>query len=355
MSGRYRAGIIGCGSIAKAHARGYLGASDIELVAVADSHPGALNEFAEKYGVGERYAGYEEMLDRANLDIVSVCLWHGLHAPVTIAAAERGLSGIICEKPMATNLADADAMIEAARRSGSKLVIGHQRRFLASWNAARDHVQNGDIGEPLMLWGRIRDGLLNWGTHVIDGMRYVLDHPATAWVIGQVERHTDRYERGTRIEDRCVGLWSWENGVRGALEADMELNPQKRDPAVTAGGFLVFGTEGMIDVKERHYVIGGRTGPANRVEPEPVEPHVAQAEEMVAWLRDERLHRCRAELARPTMELLMGIYQSVRQQGRVEMPVTAPDLPLDDLVESGSLPVEREGAYDIREFLVRKD
>jgi len=355
MSQQYRAGIIGCGSIAAAHARGYQGAADIELVAAADVHPGALSEFAEKFDIPERYADYETMLDEAKLDIVSVCLWHPLHAPVTIAAARRGIPGIICEKPMATNLAEADAMLAAAEASGSKLAIGHQRRFLSAWNAARNHVRSGDVGEPLMLWGRIRDGLLNWGTHVIDGMRYLLDDPPAAWIVGQVERRTDRYERSTRIEDRAAALWSWESGVRGLLEADLELDPEQRNPAVTAGGFTVFGIDGTLDLKERYYTLGGRTGPRNRIEPEPVEPHVAQAEEMVAWLRDERPHRCRAELARPTLELLMGIYESVRQRGRIVLPVTATDLPLDDLALSGRLPVETPGAYDIRDFLRRPD
>ncbi|MBI3911113.1 MAG: Gfo/Idh/MocA family oxidoreductase [Armatimonadetes bacterium] len=349
MSSTYRAVIIGCGSIGSAHAHGYLGARQIELVAAADVHPGARADFQQRFPGLRLYADYGEMIARERPDLVSICLWHPLHAEVTVAVANLGVPGILCEKPMAVDLQEADAMIAAAAASGSRLAIAHQRRFLATWTEVKRLIAAGAIGQPLMLWGGICDGILNWGTHVIDGMRYVLGDPAPEWVIAQVERRTDRYERGIRIEDRCAGLVRFAGGVRAVLEMELE-----KDGPANAGGFTVFGSEGSLRMDERQLVIGGaHTSPDEIREPEYVDPHVAQAEEMVAWLEGQVEHRGRAELARPTQEVLIAFYESVRQRGLVRLPVTPGPFPLDDLVESGRLPVEQEGRYDIRQFLLR--
>lgn len=350
MPTTYRAAIIGCGSIGRAHARGYAGAARTELVAVADVHPQAREEFAARYPGIRTYADYREMLARERPDLVSICLWHPLHAEVTIVAAEAGVPVILCEKPMAVDLEEADAMIAAARAHGCRLAIAHQRRYLAAWTLAKVRIAAGDIGEPLMLWGGISDGLLNWGTHVIDGMRYVLGEPEPRWVIAQVERKTDRYERGIRIEDRCMGMIGFAGGLRAVLEMELE------DPAPldSAGGFVVFGSEGTLRLSERRVTLASaRTGSVATHEPEYVDPHIAQAEGLVDWLEGTAENRCRAELARPTQEALIAFYESVRQRGRVTLPLAPGPSPLDDLVESGRLPVEVPGAYDIRERLLR--
>ena len=116
MSEKYRAGIIGCGSIANAHARGYLGVEEIEMVAIADPVEEAVNQFGAHYNIENRYRDAREMLDTEDLDIVSVATWHKLHAPMTIAACARKPKAILCEKPMATNLGDCDEMMMLARR-----------------------------------------------------------------------------------------------------------------------------------------------------------------------------------------------------------------------------------------------
>src|SRR4051812_12449065 len=109
----YRAGIIGCGSIAAAHARGYQGVPGIELVAVADAVERQRRGFQEKFGIPSGYAGADEMLRAEGLDLVSICLWHPLHAEFTALAARHRPKAVLCEKPMATCLAEADAMIAA--------------------------------------------------------------------------------------------------------------------------------------------------------------------------------------------------------------------------------------------------
>src|SRR5690349_14098349 len=96
----YRAGIIGCGSISGAHARGYQGVPGVELVAAADPVERSRGDFQQRFGVPRVYADADEMLRSEKLDLVSVCLWHPLHAEFTQLAAKHQPRAILCEKPM---------------------------------------------------------------------------------------------------------------------------------------------------------------------------------------------------------------------------------------------------------------
>ena len=94
--------------------------------------------------------------------------------PPTIAAAKGGAKAVICEKPMAIGMGAADSMVDGCTENGTKLVISHQRRFTPGWEKARALVEEGAIGEPLFVTNKVADGLPNWGTHSIDGSRFVL-------------------------------------------------------------------------------------------------------------------------------------------------------------------------------------
>ncbi|MGB0605652.1 MAG: Gfo/Idh/MocA family protein, partial [Candidatus Latescibacterota bacterium] len=127
----YRTGIIACGIIARVHARGWLGVPNqpTQIGALADTNPDARSEFGDFFNVdaGSRYGDYREMLDKEGLDFVDVCSWHQQHAEMVIAAAARKPKAILCQKPMAVDLGEADAMLTACQRNGVKLLIAFQR------------------------------------------------------------------------------------------------------------------------------------------------------------------------------------------------------------------------------------
>ena len=91
------------------------------------------------------------------------CTWHLLHPDCTIGAANGGVPGIICEKPMAIGLGEADRMLEACEQNGAKLVISHQRRFTPGWERARALMRDKVIGDAVMVQGQVAQGLINWG------------------------------------------------------------------------------------------------------------------------------------------------------------------------------------------------
>jgi len=346
----YRAGIIGCGSIANAHARGYLGVDEIELVAVADPVKEALDGFKERYKVQNAYGDAREMLDKEELDIVSVATPHKQHAPMTIAACARKPKAVLCEKPMAINLGECDEMMILARRNNVKVAIGHQRRFLPAWTHARELVASGAIGEPSYIVAKGGQGLLNDCSHLLDMMRYILSDSQAQWVIGNIERKTDRYERGIPIEDRSAGIVQFENGAIGTLFQEL-ATPYRQ-------GGTFYGSEGILDLDERRARLSSINSQSKDWEehsPGGEDPHIAQARELVEWIEGKVEHRGEASNGRAAVEIIMGIYESARLHEVVQMPVKTRCSPLEVMIETGALPVERPGAYDIRAFLLHRE
>jgi len=356
MSKTYKAAIVGCGSIAHAHVDGYRLLDNVSIAAVVDPHEGARQTYIDTYEIPRGYATLEAMLEAEAPDIVSVCTWHLLHPEPTIAAANAGVGGVICEKPMAIGTGAADSMVEACERSGTKLVISHQRRFTPGWERARELVAEGAIGEPVFARNRVAEGLTNWATHTIDGTRFALGDPTPAWVFGAVERKSDRYERGVAIEDACMGLVHFEEGFELLVESDLE-----RDGA-SAGWFQIQGTEGVLDVNETQVrLLNAGSGGWADVDLNLQEGDAAiggntnagQVRELIAWMEGGPEHRGSGRQARVTVEIMMAIYESARRHSVVRFPLREKEYPLDLMIAEGKLPVEVEGEYDIRGFLRR--
>lgn len=397
---RHRVAIIGCGNIARNHARGWRAMPDqVQIATIADTNQEALEEAGDALGVpGDRcYTDFREMLDREHPDIVSVCTWTGLHAPATIAAAARRPKVIICEKPMAPSLREADEMLTACARNGVKLAIGHMRRFYRGWEEARRMIAEGAIGTPVRVWSATTEGLLNWGTHLIDGVRFILGDPPAEWVMAAVSRETDRYERGVRIEDALLGLVQFGAtgqgsgaghqgpGVRGqgpgrgaAVGApvqatfQVDLGPTKH--------WQVIGTDGILEAHEgRVRFLDGRAGGWRDLEGSEMtfqDAFDAEMRAVVEWAEAPALpgalstearlaasaggggpkpyeYRGDGKSARATLEICMAMYESARRHEVARLPLHVRANPLELMIESGHLPVQRPGHYDIRSHLVR--
>ena len=360
-SQRRTAAIVGCGDIAHHHVTGYQ-QEGVELVAFVDPLPVARDQFVAEYGTGKGYASLQEMFAEVKPDLVSVCAWHLLHAPLTIEAAAAGVQGIICEKPMAVGMAAADRMIEACEASGTRLAISHQRRFTLGWEKGRELVAAGVLGDVVMVTAKFGHGLLNCGTHAIDGVRFVLGDPATAWVMGAVERRTDKFERATPIEDGCMGLVHFVDGTQLFLQCDLDMKGASFQ-------FFVRGTEGMMEVDEtscRTMGAGPSSAagawvdhdlgiPAKEINVIGGKANARQTRELLAWIDGGPVHRCAATTARATVEIMMALEESARRHQVVHMPLTEKGYPLELMINEGQLPVQVEGRYDIRGYLNRED
>jgi predicted dehydrogenase len=340
----YRVGVVGCSTMGGIHTEHYDENDRTEVVAASDLSESAATSFASEYDVDATYTDHAAMLEAEALDVVSVCTWHSSHAQIAIDAAEAGVDGILCEKPMATSWGETEDMLDAADRNDVKLVVGHQRRFGPGNEEIKSLVESGAIGEPTNVIARNRDGLLNMGTHLVDATRYYLDDPDTAWVVGQVERKTDRHERQVPIEDRCLGHVCFEGGTRLTYESDLP-NPDLEDATLR-----LTGTAGVIDHDYGSSFTLTNADGSQEISPEKAgTKHSRLVTEFVEWLDGDRDdHRCSGERAAATMEVMMGLYESARTRAVVEPPLQTRDNPLELMIESGDLPLEYPGEYDIR-------
>lgn len=339
----YEVGIIGCGTMGVSHARGYAQSPRTEIVAAADFDDELLADFAADHGVDRTYESHEAMLEEEDLDIVSVCTWHGTHARLTIDACEANVAGVICEKPMATTMGETRDMLDAADRNDVELVVGHQRRFIALQEQVRELVQSKAIGDVQLIKAGYVQGLLNWGTHFVDLARYFLDDPEPAWVTGHVERETDRYERGEPIEDRCSGIASFADGTRFVIEMD---SPEPESP----GGMMqIYGSRGVIDLQlDRSATITNVDGTVTHEQGDERRPREKFVDEFVAVLDgDLETHRCDATEAGAAMEVLLGLYEAARRDQVIEFPMQTRDNPLELLIDERLEPTH-PGKYDIR-------
>ncbi len=137
-----RIGIIGCGKIAqKRHIPEYNDNDNAQVISYYDLNLKRASELAEKYG-GKAYHSYQELLADERIDAVSVCTANHSHAEITIAALKAG-KHVLCEKPMATNLQDCEAMVHTAHETKRTLMIGHNQRLAKAHVKAKELIENG--------------------------------------------------------------------------------------------------------------------------------------------------------------------------------------------------------------------
>lgn len=358
MTDKLRVGIIGCGGMVRNHIRGYLRTGRFEIASLADLDEDTMTGCDAEFELSTRhYTDAREMLDAERPDVVSVGVWHTGHAAWTIAAAARQPKAILCEKPMAHTLQAAEQMLMVCQRNDTKLVIGHQRRFLPAYTLARDIIARGDIGEVQLIQSFGADGLPNYCSHQTDMFRYLLGDDECEWVMGNMERKTDRYERSTRIEDCAIAVFQFGGGARAMILCQVT-------PVVYQGAHI-YGSQGMIDLTttELRLLNASTDGAWQLFRPtgqfydldaegprfEWLEGAAAQANELADWVDGQcETHRGRGENGLKALEMIHAVYESARCHEKVILPLQTRLNPLDLMVESGHLEPLRPGRYDIR-------
>ena len=148
----FRLGIIGTGIVANLHLDAVKALTDVELAAVCDIDAARAGDIARLFDA-RVFTDYREMFTSEKLDGVVITSPHALHADMARAAAKAGVA-ILLEKPMATTLADADAIIADCTRNGVVLAVGHVLRFDAATQAAAAAIAAGRLGAPLVITHR---------------------------------------------------------------------------------------------------------------------------------------------------------------------------------------------------------
>ncbi|RIK40207.1 MAG: gfo/Idh/MocA family oxidoreductase [Chloroflexi bacterium] len=339
----YRVGIIGCGRISRFHVNGYRRVPQVAVVAGAEPEPTIRAGFGQEFGISALYADYREMLAEEPLDIVSICTWPPLHAEMVCAAAEAGVKAIICEKPMAVNLQEADRMLAACERSGTLLLVSHQRRFHPCYRTARDLVAGGEIGELVQVHGICMGDLLTDGTHNIDLLRFYAGDLPIKWVFGQIDVGEVKYRYGHLTERGAIVHFEFASGVRGLMELGSAA------PRAYQKAYLQ-GTKGLIEVggdgDPRLKVLRPGQDEPLMIEPSadsPFSPFQFEVEALLQSLAEGVEHPLAGKQARANLEVLIAAFESARRRTVVELPIAVTDHPLEKMIEQLPIAPEIEG------------
>ena len=333
-------GLIGCGRIAPRHVQSLCELPAANLIAVADVVPSRAERYAKEQNAIP-VTDYRRVLDMKEIQVVSICTPSGLHAQIAIDAMQAG-KHVICEKPMALTLQDADRMIATAKSTGCKLCIVLQNRYNPPMQDIRRVVDEGKLGKLLLGNATVRwyrpqeyyeDG---WhGTWAMDGgalMNQSIHHiDALQWLMGDVTSvfsYTTTLAHKMEAEDVGVAVLQFKNGAIGSVEGSTVTYPENLE-----GSVALFGERGSVKVggtalnrKAIWKIAGELEHENNLLRREQVDPpsvygqsHQAVIADMISAIQDNRDSRTNGIEGRRSVALVLAMYESSRTGKPVQM------------------------------------
>jgi predicted dehydrogenase len=251
---KLRAGIIGAGQEAQAsHFPNFLKNKDlVDVVALCDINPVSAKGAAEKFGIPNYYTSHKEMLEKENLDMVSICVTNKFHEPITVDALKAGCN-VLCEKPPAINSVQAKHMEKVAKETGKILTYNLHYRHAPEVRTVKAMIDEGKFGK--IYSGKViayrRRGIPGWGTftnkdmqgggpmmdigiHMLDTALYLLGFPEPSYVaanssdlIGKRKGFGlmgDWDPSRFTVEDSMFGYIGFKNGTSLLVETAFALN-----------------------------------------------------------------------------------------------------------------------------------
>jgi UDP-N-acetyl-2-amino-2-deoxyglucuronate dehydrogenase len=340
-----RYGLIGAGVASEMHLNAIAVHDDVELVGIASLNREAAEARAREHGC--RAFGASDELLAEGLDVVVVATPHSSHADLTIAAFETG-AHVLCEKPLAPEVRDADAMIAAAERAGRLLGVSFQQRFRPVIAAARRLLDDGRLGslvrvsivDPLYrpnayyrtadwrgTWRGEGGGvLLNQASHTLDLLCHLAGPPETVWGVAQ------RRAQPMEAEDTATALLSYAGGAVGTFVAStLEPGVQRIELVGDRGRIEIVGEsiafEGFEPPISEHLasateMFAAPAGVAEAVDlPQGRGDHRDLHADFAAAVREGREPRVPAREALCSLEIANAIVLSTREGRAVSLPV----------------------------------
>ncbi len=338
-----RVGIVGVG-IGSVHAHGYSKLPNVEIAALCDIDTGRAEALAGRYGVKSIYSDYEAMIAEAKLDAVSVCTPNALHAPVAIAALNAGCH-VLCEKPLSVNAEEGGKIVEAARKSSAKFMIGMNNRFRGDTQVLRKYIDDGALGSIYYArcgWIR-RNGipgfgswftrkqmsgggpLIDIGVHALDVTLYLMGNPKPVSVFGATYAKFGPFGKGQGqwgapvkggaydVEDLACAQVRFENGASLVLEASWAQH--------CAGERLyseVYGDKGGATLEPLRIYSEAHGSPVDISPSAPnISGHEAEIAHFIECIVEDKKPLATAEQALDVMKILDGIYRSAETGGSV--------------------------------------
>ncbi len=349
MVDRLKFGIIGCGVIGPTHATAIAAVPEAQLVAVTDLDPARAQSLAEKHGATP-YTDIEEMLDRAELDVVDVCTPSGLHGEHACRVMRSGRH-VIVEKPMEITSPAMDQMLRVQEETGVKLAVISQHRFDAASQQAHDLVTEGALGRLVLgnahvPWWRAQtyyDSGAWRGTWKLDGGGVLMNQSIHSidllqWMMGPVcgvHAYTDTLAHRMETEDVAVAVLRFASGALGTIAATTGAYPGVTTRIDVFGdkgsavieddrlGFLRLARDDREEVgaygmgaQDRARAASGQEqgGGATAADPAALSAntHAMQIADMIRAIRDDGTPLVDGRAARHPVEIILAVYESAR-------------------------------------------
>lgn len=272
----FKVGVIGAGSIARAHLQAYAAHPEVEIVAISDINADRARAVAEEFGAQRSYGDALEMLAQDDIDGISVCTWNDSHAHWSIEAVRAG-KHVLVEKPLARTAAEAEEIARVAEGSDRVVQVGFVRRHSPNCQVLKSFIDAGQLGE--MYYSKaslirrmgnpggwfadkeIAGGgpLLDIGIHVLDLGWYLMGCPKAVSVSGNTYEHLGNRSNITTmprykvsdydpdkntVEDMANAVIRFENGASMLLDCSYSLHATKDSTELS-----VHGTKGGADLE----------------------------------------------------------------------------------------------------------
>lgn len=329
---KLRIGLLGCGGFAPTLIEPFDALEDAEITAVYN------RTFSKAEALGNdlnvpAFPSYAELLQQENVDGVLINTSHDQHKPMAVAAATRG-KHIFCEKPMALNVAECQAMIKAAKENNVKLYVGHVARFLPLFKRIKGIIDSGLIGNPLAVsmtnylprirsgwWTKrsLKGGLLHSpASHEVDYMNYLLGAATSVFAMGapNVQKQLD-------YEDSMFVTIQYESGAIGSISASLssrfpvqlgfivaEKGGLQYDMYGPEGGQIEYQVEGQLKQKE----LIGDFGISEGVK--------SEIRNFVDWVLYDAEPLLTAEGGLRAIEVIEAAYQSIKVGKTIPIPIS---------------------------------
>lgn len=334
-------GIIGAGTWGETHAKAYGGVAGASVAAVADLDGERARSLAAEYGVPFATADHNELLARDEVRAVSIATPDFAHKDLCVAAANAG-KHVLVEKPLATTVADAQAIIDACEAAGVTLMVDFHNRWNPPFNKLKRSVEKGEFGEPQMMYVRLSDTIfvptkmLSWAakssvawflaSHTTDLVRWLCNSEVRR--VYSVSRSNVLAPQGIDTPDFFMTTLELENGAVAVMENCWILS--EAAPVIFDFKCEFVGSKGHVNIDPSHHGMmqqftedGGAENPDVIVFPEVFGRHHGFAVDSIRHFADCVMNE-RQPLVSPqdglkVTEVVCALLQSAAEGGPVEL------------------------------------
>ena len=341
MSGTiYRAAVIGLGRMGSTfddemtqggsiflpycHGPTYHAATNIDLVAGTDPHPEQRQLFGDRWALTQDhlYADYRQMLEKENLDIVSICTTARHRATIIQDVAASGVKAIWSEKPLSLTLEEADTILATCEKYNVVIAVNCARRWNPFFHQARTLADAGALGEILQVTAYANCGLSHNGSHAIDTLRY-LAGGQVKWVFGEMDAASDN----DQSDPQGNGYMVFDNGVRAFLRSMPTGIAMWEFDMIGTQGRIRSGTNGEAFELQRLQTGGNRNRGIPATEPFPLPTQIPGmgitiVNDIIDAIEHGGSPRCSGADGRAALEIAIALRTSHQRGGiRIDLPL----------------------------------